>query len=114
MSKSTKSRPAKTPVVNTDSLTLAARRAIRAICKSGCTKASSDSGFAKITGKYPHRRGYQLFVVAEPWSDEAMIEFPESGGLESRAMDIAQEWNRNRFLKHLANRVKRGEKGGAK
>lgn len=105
MSKSTKPKPAKTPVVTADYLMRAARRSIRAVCKSGCVKASTDAGFAKITGKYPYRSGYQVFVVVEPWSDEALIEFPESGGLLNLARDIAmaREWSR-----------KRGKKGGAK
>ena len=122
MSKTTKPRPAKTPVVTVDSLTRATTRSIRSIHKTGCIKASTDAGFLKITGKYPYRRGYQVFVVAEPWSDEALIEFPESGGLVNRAREIVfnrarravleahERWARDR----KRNRRKRAKKGGSK
>lgn len=42
----------------------------------------------KVTGEHPHRRGYQIFVTAEPWSDEAFIDIPESGGLVNEAREI--------------------------
>lgn len=96
MSKSTKPRPMSVPPVTLESLARAAKRSVRSVCKSGCTKASNDAGFLKVAGTYPNRRGYQLFVVAEPWSDEALIAFPESGGLKNLAREIAlaREWSR--------------------
>lgn len=112
MSKTTKPRPAKVPVVTVDSLTRATTRSIRSIHKTGCIKASTDAGFLKITGKYPYRRGYQVFVVAEPWSDEALIEFPESGGLISRAAKILlirdlDKRNKDKARRHRAYLAKR-------
>lgn len=61
-------------------------------------------------------------MVAEPWSDEALIEFPESGGLINRARDIVfnraqkavreahERWAKDRE----ALRRKRAKKGGSK
>mgnify|MGYP003405769190 FL=1 len=105
MSKSTKPRPVRTPLATIETLEAAARRSIRSVRKTGCTKASTGAGFVKITGKHPNRRGYQIFVIAEPWSDEAFICCPESGGLVNLARDIAlaRAWSR-----------KRSKKGGVK
>lgn len=122
MSKSTKPRPVKTPLATIETLEAAARRSIRAVRKTGCTKASTDAGFVRITGKHPNRRGYQIFVTAEPWSDEAAIEVPESGGLVNRAREIVFDRCRAATLKSLerlvmkrdAERRKRSKKGGSK
>lgn len=105
-----------------EKLVRATKRSIRAVQKPGCTKASTDAGFLRVTGKYPNRRGYQIFVTAEPWSDEAAIEVPESGGLVNRAREIVFDRCRAATLKSLerlvmkrdAERRKRSKKGGSK
>ena len=130
MSKSTKPRPMSVPFVTLYSLEMAARRSIRAVQKRGCTKASTDAGFLRVTGKHPNRRGYQIFVTAEPWSDEAFIDIPESGGLVNEAREIvyaraeaaaekavqayAIRLAKQRELRRKKRKATHSKKGGAK
>lgn len=62
------------------------------------------------------RIGYQVFVTIEAWSSDALKAYPLSGGLVSRAREMALDDAKESLNIFLVSRAKKAtkKKGGAK
>ena len=109
MSKSTKTKPRLRLEVATGNAVLRAyNRAARRIQEDGIWVASTSAGFIIPKRKRGEpKRGWQVFVSIEAWSQAALEEVPESGGLVGLAAKILHDRAEATASKVMAERDSR-------
>lgn len=91
MSKSTKPS-LRLEAATGNSVLRAYNRAAKRIKEDGIRGASTSAGFIVPKRKRGEPlRGWQVFVSIEAWSQVALEEVPESGGLAKRALKILED-----------------------
>lgn len=101
MSKSTKSKPRLRLEVATGNAVLKAySRAVKRIQEDGVRSASTSAGFIIPPRKRGEpKKGWQVFVSMEAWSELALEDVPESGGLVDRAAKILHDRGESAVIK---------------
>lgn len=109
MSKSTKSKPRLRLEVATGNAVLKAySRAAKRIQEEGIRSTSISAGFIIPASKRGEpKKGWQVFVSMEAWSELALEDVPESGGLVDRAAKILHDRAETTVAKVLAAREKK-------